>query len=564
MSIEQENVSLDDLNYFWMPNGAPCFMADREDICEIVESLGFQIYYLIANLEEEKTVDGKDAQNKPIKYTVSEFTGSLLKVVNNMVGRSIAIAEEPFPSDQFAAVKTEAYYSLPKIPYSLIEKLDEFFRVVDAQHGTESIVILTFDPNVDDSSGWGVLVPEQSNTSVHCKYDADSIAFLKPDHVMIVGSVHSHPGMAAYASGTDHADQADFDGIHITFGWQKTVNNGATQYYAEMQLSGNAYKLDIDDVIEFSNVKKDPDPEVVEWTTKVKKALPPSQHLGTGVQYRTGTAVPTQQDQQTNRRPNPTTTTTGSRPQTIPFDFDPTQGVLIAEVDFSAKSPTCPSCDYILFEDDAEEDGSCPACDIMIASASWSLGQIEASATAYLDRSNQDSSCAFYLWCKDDTSSFLIQVKADELDSRPDQNGTRIPLDYTDEQEWEGGLSLFKDDNLGLMFYTPDITICCMVDAAKAWVDCTCPETVYFEDINSFDTATRDMELYSPSTSCVDCAYNSNPECPAYRQAIIEFVTDKTLPASESIIPCDSWVDFNYIASAIDSYNYSESRAYYD
>ena len=33
---DKEPVTLDDLDYFWMANGAPCFMADREDICEVL------------------------------------------------------------------------------------------------------------------------------------------------------------------------------------------------------------------------------------------------------------------------------------------------------------------------------------------------------------------------------------------------------------------------------------------------------------------------------------------------------------------------------------------------
>jgi hypothetical protein len=145
----------------------------------------------------------------------------VVKVVNNIIGRSVSQVEDEIAD--LAAVRETAEYTLPGIPLEIVNRLDDFFRLVDAQHGTEAIVMLTFDPTKSDSSGWGVLVPEQTNTSVHCNYNPDSIVAEKPDHVMIVGSVHSHPGMAAYASGTDHADQADFDGIHITYGWQKSV-----------------------------------------------------------------------------------------------------------------------------------------------------------------------------------------------------------------------------------------------------------------------------------------------------------------------------------------------------
>ena len=45
-------ITLDDMNYFWSPNGAPCFITSNwgemnDNICDVIESFGFQIYYLI-------------------------------------------------------------------------------------------------------------------------------------------------------------------------------------------------------------------------------------------------------------------------------------------------------------------------------------------------------------------------------------------------------------------------------------------------------------------------------------------------------------------------------------
>jgi len=37
---EVQPVKLEDLNYFWTTSGLPCFYADRENIEDIVESLG--------------------------------------------------------------------------------------------------------------------------------------------------------------------------------------------------------------------------------------------------------------------------------------------------------------------------------------------------------------------------------------------------------------------------------------------------------------------------------------------------------------------------------------------
>ena len=46
---DKKEVSLEDLNYFWMPSGVPCFIADNDNICDIVENMGFNIYYLLSN-----------------------------------------------------------------------------------------------------------------------------------------------------------------------------------------------------------------------------------------------------------------------------------------------------------------------------------------------------------------------------------------------------------------------------------------------------------------------------------------------------------------------------------
>lgn len=226
MTLQTKNsYTLDDVNHFWAEDGLPVFFGDREDIFDIAESIGFQIYYVLSNkIIKPGTTSNKNTNNNnknktnfagvmapptPDKKTMCSY-----KVCNNFVGRTVQ--EVPFTfSDEYIEVKPSAHYSMPLIPTVIVDKLDQFFRLVDDQHGTESIVMLTYDMDKEGPEGWGVLVPDQENTATHCNYDPHSIAEMKPDNIMIVGSVHSHPGMSAYASGTDHADQADFDGIHI-------------------------------------------------------------------------------------------------------------------------------------------------------------------------------------------------------------------------------------------------------------------------------------------------------------------------------------------------------------
>jgi len=273
-------VKLDDLMHFDMDNGGTCFVGNVVDICEKVESLGYQVYYVMATEKYE------DKFSDTSTTTVTKYRPQIFKVVNTIVGRAV-VPTDDVPLD---TIQQQAYFALPPIPYELVDRMDTFFRSVYEKHGTESILLLTYDPNYEDSDGWGVLTPKQDNTSAFCDYDPTTVADEKPDEVFIVGSVHSHPAMAAFASGTDHKDQAEFDGLHITYGWQKSVENGATQYHIELQMGGKIFMLETHQVFS-DRPKVEHDSEIIEeWMSKVTK----KSHMGhstTSTSYPTGTVT---------------------------------------------------------------------------------------------------------------------------------------------------------------------------------------------------------------------------------------------------------------------------------
>lgn len=257
-------LTLEQLTYFQLDNGALCFVGNVDDICKHVDALEFapSIYYVL-------TI-GKFTEKKN-NITSTEKRPALFKVVKNLIGRAVVSADDEVSLD---VMETSAWFGLPRIPYLLVKKMDTFFRTVHDMYGTEAIVILTYDPSYSDSeepsNGWGILVPEQENTSGACDYVADSIVDEKPEQVVIVGSAHSHPGMSAFASGTDHKDQASFDGLHITYGWMKSKDGGATEFHIELQMGGKIFSMTPDQI--FGDIPADaPDDEVQEWTKKVTK-----------------------------------------------------------------------------------------------------------------------------------------------------------------------------------------------------------------------------------------------------------------------------------------------------
>ena len=222
---EVEVPPLETLQSVPMADGLDCYIGNVPDVMKTVDHHGIGMYYILAN-----RVGGKQTNAPRVFKRISNILGDALFEVTT---DSLGLDDLDF----------EATFALPKIPHQMVEKMDKFFRLVAKQKGTESIVVLTYNPKLEEK-GWGLLVPEQTNTGSHCHYDAESLAQDKPDDAFIVGSVHSHPNMPAYASGTDHEDQADFDGLHITYGWQDSKENGKTQYHAELQMGGTIFTIE--------------------------------------------------------------------------------------------------------------------------------------------------------------------------------------------------------------------------------------------------------------------------------------------------------------------------------
>ena len=124
-----EYIPLEDLDHFWMENGLPVFIANRDNICDLVENLGFTIYYLLGNSVKKTST----TNNQKVTTTTEAKSMQLYRVVNNMVGRTVSMSNEPF-DNAFLNLSEEATYSMPPIPHVMIDKLDQFFRLVDAQH----------------------------------------------------------------------------------------------------------------------------------------------------------------------------------------------------------------------------------------------------------------------------------------------------------------------------------------------------------------------------------------------------------------------------------------------
>lgn len=256
-----------------MPNGVPLFIVRDESAMEEIDALGIPVCYILA---AKKFDNGESPLNK---YKYEEWTEPVIfKRINVAMGHGLLVQKDAGRMP-LATLKDAAFWTLPPIPRSMVDTIDSFFRAVYDKHKSESIVILTYDPEfkdvegLDPSDGWGFLVPDQTNSGSSCKYEPESIVDEKPEHVLIVGSAHSHPNMSAFASHTDVGDQMDFDGLHITYGWQNS-KGGRTEYHIEYQLNNQRFAFSPDQV--YQEVPPEDFSELDELVAKVKKAAPPA------------------------------------------------------------------------------------------------------------------------------------------------------------------------------------------------------------------------------------------------------------------------------------------------
>ncbi len=226
---------------FYWQGEIPVFgVIDSKKTIAAIREMGIPVCFLLGNVKPKTTTTAGATTTTPKSV-------GLFRMLDTEFGYSIS--EVPLATLDIAGeVESLAHVKLPNIPWTLVEELDQFFRAAHDKYGTESVVMLTFDRTKFDTDnegeGWGYFVPEQENTPSDCKYQMDEIIEYLDEHpdLMLAGSAHSHPEMSAFASGTDHKDQADFPGIHITYGWKKSSKT--TEYHVECRINEKNWSMD--------------------------------------------------------------------------------------------------------------------------------------------------------------------------------------------------------------------------------------------------------------------------------------------------------------------------------
>lgn len=173
------------------------------------------------------------SEMKPKKGTVKEFLDKQL-------------GEPKYKTGLVYSLKTR--FAEHPLPLDILRYSMKYFREIFKKHGTEAAVVLMVHPQRGDWKLLKVMQVDCSHGGVHYlnpKSSPDNIdedkefyeeVFSKDETkelmlrsheeyselldqgYSIFGTIHSHCDFSAFHSGTDNADELDFDGLHITVG----------------------------------------------------------------------------------------------------------------------------------------------------------------------------------------------------------------------------------------------------------------------------------------------------------------------------------------------------------
>ncbi len=137
--------------------------------------------------------------------------------------------------------------NLPKLPVSVVYRCLVFFRRVWYQYKSESALVLWYNQTTSD---YYLHCPTQQVSHGGVRYDPgretspENVAFvtrMRQEGYKKVGTVHSHCDFGAYHSGVDTADEAKFDGVHITIG---NVDKETFSLASSLVVNDNRFPVD--------------------------------------------------------------------------------------------------------------------------------------------------------------------------------------------------------------------------------------------------------------------------------------------------------------------------------
>jgi len=159
-----------------------------------------------------------------------------------------------------AALPQAIQFTAAKLPLELVRKVTAWFKAVFQKHRSEAVGYLYYSAAMGE---WQFLPPTQTATVASAKYDEAP----RLSGWQVVGTIHSHGSMSAFHSGTDDADEANFDGVHITVGRVDSV----PEYSCSIVVQGHREVVDPATLINGMSPAED---IPTAWLAAVKESAP--------------------------------------------------------------------------------------------------------------------------------------------------------------------------------------------------------------------------------------------------------------------------------------------------
>lgn len=201
----------------------------------------------------------------PVFYVLSR-TGLFLCRNHRFFRSSVPARTWPAELASHPAYLTLRY---PRMSRPQIERVVGFFARIADLYGSEAAVLLLWD---DRARRLSLHVPPQtasvSRTWLGRRYPVD-VRYEQPldlpDHVTIVGDVHSHANEPAYASATDRSDESHKAGLHVVVG---KLYREPPELHCEIVVDGTRFEVDPAEVIEGYDARCESVPKA--WIDKVE------------------------------------------------------------------------------------------------------------------------------------------------------------------------------------------------------------------------------------------------------------------------------------------------------
>lgn len=135
------------------------------------------------------------------------------------------------------------------------EQFNEILGTLRVFHDIEAAFLMYYSPKLDE---WLIHCPEHVATGASVRFKTDPVFeenLVKEGGFYRVGTIHTHPGMRAFWSGTDMSDQIGTPGLHIVLGLNK--QGFVIDYKATVFTSYGHRDIPLENVVDELELDKD-------------------------------------------------------------------------------------------------------------------------------------------------------------------------------------------------------------------------------------------------------------------------------------------------------------------